>query len=100
MSVVSKDSILESVKTMIGETPSDEGLELMENISDTYADLESRVNDTEDWKTKYEENDRQWRQKYTERFSSGSAPEDDTDPEPDDEPPTPKTFEELFEVKE
>ena len=95
MSVVSKDSILESVKTLVSETPTDEGLELMENISDTYADLESRVNDTEDWKTKYEENDRQWRQKYTERFSSGGG-EPDPDPEPDDEPPEPTTFEELF----
>ena len=99
MSVVSKDSILESVKTMAGETPDDTALGLMENISDTFADLESRVNDTEDWKTKYEENDKQWREKYAERFSSGGA---DPDPEPDpmDEPPKPTRFEDLFSVKE
>lgn len=99
MSVVTKDSILESVKTLVGETPTDEGLALMENISDTYADLESRVNDTEDWKTKYEENDKQWRQKYTERFSSGNDLEVEQEDDLDDEPPEPTSFEELF-VKE
>ena len=95
MSVVSRDSILESVKTLIGETPDDSGLSLMENISDTYADLESRVNDTEDWKIKYEENDKQWRQKYAERFSSGD-PDPDPDPEPIDDPPEKTRFEDLF----
>lgn len=95
MSVVSKDSILERVKTMAGETPDDAVIALMEDVSDTYADLEGKVNDTEDWKTKYEENDRQWRAKYTERFSSGGG-EPDPEPEPKDEPRKVLTFEELF----
>jgi len=95
MSVVSKESILESVKSMTGETPSDDAIALMENISDTFGDLESRVNDTEDWKTKYEENDKQWREKYTERFSSGGGDPDPT-PKPKDEPPKVLTFEDLF----
>ena len=95
MSVVSKESILESVKMMAGETPNDDAIALMENISDTYGDLESRVNDTEDWKTKYEENDKQWREKYTERFSSGCG-EGDPDPMPKEEPPKIMTFEDLF----
>lgn len=96
MAVVTKESILESVRTMAGETPDDSAIALMENISDTYGDLENRVNDTEDWKTKYEENDKQWREKYTERFSSGGGTPD-PDPESDDEPlDEPSTFEDLF----
>lgn len=95
MAVVSKDSILERVKAIAGETPDDSAISLMEDVSDTYADLEERVNDTEDWKTKYEENDKQWRSKYTERFSSGGG-EPDPEPEPKDEPRKVLTFEELF----
>ena len=56
-----------------------------------------------DWKKKYEENDKQWREKYRDRFFSGN--EDGTknpDPiEPPTEPNTlppdsPKTFDDLF----
>ena len=57
--------------------------------------MKSRASgDGEDWKTKYEENDKEWRRKYTERFfSKGEDPEDPEDPEEEE----PKTFEDLFE---
>ena len=48
-----------------------------------------------DWKTKYEENDKMWRERYTTRFFS-KEPEPDPKPEPEPEPEVKKTFSDLF----
>lgn len=66
--VRSKDEILESIKTRIGEDTSDEALSIIEDINDTIDDLNNRVTEAGDWKAKYEENDASWRMKYKERF--------------------------------
>ena len=100
MSVVSKDEILASIKTVIGDTPSDESITLIENVTDTLSDYEERLSDTTDWKAKYEENDREWKEKYTDRFFIPPADEGDGAPPPaDDEPKAPTTFEELFKTE-
>lgn len=101
MAVKNINEIMESVKARIGEDTSDEALAFIEDISDTLNDYNSRVSEAGDWKRKYEENDSSWRKKYQERFFQGT-PDDGTvitDPEPDPEPNTPTTFEELFETK-
>lgn len=98
MAIVSKDSILQSVKAMIGETPNDEALTLLEDVADTFGDLEAKASDTTDWKTKYEDNDKEWRRKYTERFTSGEVKDDDREDETiEEEPPKKTKFEDLFE---
>lgn len=98
--VKTKQEILEAIKDRFGEKPEDEVIALLEDVTDTLTDLETRANgDSEDWKTKYEENDKEWRRKYTERFFSpddGSKPE----PEPEHEPKKPNRFEDLFIVEE
>lgn len=63
MAVKSKEEILQAVKARLGDDDSDEVISLMEDISDTF---DSFTN--EDWKRKYEDNDREWRRKYKERF--------------------------------
>ena len=68
MAVRSKDEILATIKDRIGEDTSDEALALIEDINDTYDDLDARISEAGDWKTKYETNDAEWRQKYKERF--------------------------------
>lgn len=94
MAVRTREEIMESIRTRIGDSTEDEDIALLEDISDTFDDMESRASgDGEDWKTKYEENDKEWRRKYTERFfSKGEDPED-----PEEEEEEPKTFEDLFE---
>lgn len=96
--VKSKEEILEYLKGKMGEEPDDESIAFLEDVTDTLSDYESKVTDTEDWKTKYEENDKEWRRKYTERFFS-SEPENVPDADPDDPPAehTPMSFEDLFE---
>lgn len=66
MAVVTKERLLEAVKLTLGENTSDEAIKLIEDITDTIANYESL--NKEDWKTKYEENDRTWRERYRNRF--------------------------------
>lgn len=103
--IKSKEEILNSIKTIIGETPSDEAIALLEDITDTLESSTGGSSD-EDKKTieelqkQLKDNDDEWRRKYTERFFNPSpTPEpennennDDTDNEKD----SPKTFDELF----
>lgn len=96
MAVKNKEEILEAIKTRVGEQTDDETISFLEDVSDTFTDLETRANvDGEDWKTKYEENDKMWRERYTTRFFS-KEPEPDPKPEPEPEPEVKKTFSDLF----
>lgn len=93
MAVRTIEEILESFKTRLGENPDDDSISFLEDVTDTLDDFEKRANgDGTDWKSKYEENDANWRKKYTERFFS-DEPEPNPKPEPDD---TPRTFSDLF----
>lgn len=97
MAVKTREEILESFKSRLGENTDDETISFLEDITDTLDDFEKRANgDGTDWKSKYEENDASWRKKYTERFFSGE-PNPDPKPEPKPEPDnTPTTFSDLF----
>lgn len=97
MAVKTREEILESFRTRIGENPDDESISFLEDVTDTLNDFEARANsDGTDWKSKYEENDANWRKKYTERFFSD---EPELTPKPDPEQGrdnTPRTFSDLF----
>lgn len=97
MAVKTREEILESFKTRLGENPDDESISFLEDVTDTLDDFEKRANgDGTDWKSKYEENDANWRKKYTERFFSNEPepnPKPESKPEPDN---TPRTFSDLF----
>lgn len=103
MSVLSKADLLDKIKTRLGDDSSDDALALIEDVTDTFGDLETKAKgDGTDWKAKYEENDKAWRERYKSRFFDG-APEgggnhSPVDPEPlEPEDATPQTFDELFE---
>lgn len=97
MAVKTREEILESFKSRLGENTDDKTISFLEDITDTLDDFEKRANgDGTDWKSKYEENDANWRKKYTERFFSGE-PNPEPKPEPKPEPDnTPRTFSDLF----
>lgn len=75
MAVRSKEDLLSIIKDRIGESTTDEDISLIEDINDTYNDLETRVSEAGDWKAKYEENDASWRTKYKERFFKAEVKE-------------------------
>ena len=100
MAVKTKDELLEIIKERIGDDTSDETISFIEDITDTLSDYEEKAtnSDTEDWKTKYEENDKMWREKYRERFFSKEVEKEDEDFS-DDEVKS-LSYDDLFEEKE
>ncbi len=95
MAIKSKDEILQTIKSIIGENADDTNLALLEDVSDTLDDYENRNNDGTDWKQKYEDNDKEWRQRYKDRFFSREV-EEDNDLDNDEPEPVKITFDDLF----
>ena len=100
MAVRTKDELLEIIKGRIGDDTSDETISFIEDITDTLSDYEEKVtkSDEEDWKTKYEENDKMWREKYRERFFSKEVEKEDEDFSEDEVKSL--SYDDLFEEKE
>lgn len=96
MAVRTTQEIIDALRETFGESPDDTQLAMLEDVSDTFTDLNEKSG--EDWKTKYEENDKAWRKRYTDRFSGKADPEHDT-PEDDSESPKPLTYESLFKTE-
>lgn len=101
MAIISKDDILNKLKDRIGDDTSDEALQFIEDVADTYNDLESRSKDQTDWEKKYKENDDAWRKKYKERFFAPSKDDSDPGPESDDEDDQNKhlSYNDLFKIE-
>lgn len=94
MAKLSKDELIEKVKKYAGDRTDDETIEIIEDISDS---IDSH--DADEWKQKYEENDKMWREKYISRFFEKND-EEIEDPTNEDEEKEYKTFEDLFEEEE
>lgn len=96
MAIVSKEDLIKRLSEKFGDDNSDEVIQLTEDLSDTLNDFDSRINDTEDWKAKFEENDNMWRKKYKDRFLEPSDNEEEIHEQGEDEN-TNVTFNDLFE---
>lgn len=100
---LSKEELLEKVKTYVGDRADDETLEIIEDISDSFESSES-AEKIEEIKTEYESKianlDNEWREKYKARFFSekedieNEADESETDNDDKTE------YSDLFEKKE
>lgn len=91
--------LLSSLNERFKDDTSDDVLTLLEDFTDTLNDFESKLK--EDWKTKYIENDKAWRDKYRARFFAGKEENKDdlpeeTDNEPDEDKSSTITFDDLF----
>lgn len=100
MAIVTRDEILNSIKENFEDRLEDEKvISLIENISDTIDDYASKA--STDWKQKYEENDKAWKKKYTDRFfhkpvDENEDEQNDNDSVEQEEPKKKYTFDELF----
>lgn len=74
MAIVGRSELYNAIKTVIGDRTDDDTIKLLEDFDDTLNDYDSRVG--EDWRTKYEQNDAEWRRKYVDRFN-GTSPDED-----------------------
>lgn len=93
--IKSKDEILTLIKERIGEDTSDEAIQIVEDVTDTLNDYETRVADSGDWKARYEQNDAEWRKKYRDRFFEGEAPKE-KESEDETEEVKSYSYEDLF----
>ena len=95
MAKLSKDELIEKVRKYVGDRTDDETIEIIEDISDS---IDS--SDADEWKQKYEENDKMWRDKYISRFVEKKEDELDTPTEHEEEEKEYNSFEDLFEEEE
>lgn len=95
MAKLTKNELIEKVKKYVGDRTDDETIEIIEDISDS---IDS--SDADEWKQKFEENDKMWRDKYISRFLEKKEDELDTPTEHEDEEKEYISFEDLFEEEE
>lgn len=95
MAKLSKDELIEKVRQYVGDRTDDETIEIIEDISDS---VDS--SDADEWKQKYEDNDKMWRDKYISRFVEKKEDEPDTPAEQGEEEKEYNSFEDLFEEEE
>lgn len=92
MAKLSKDELIEKVRKYVGDRTDDETIGIIEDISDS---IDS--SDADEWKQKYEENDKMWRDKYISRFVEKKEDELDTPTEHEEEEKEYNSYEDLFE---
>lgn len=95
MAKLSKDELIEKVKKYVGDRTDDETIEIIEDISDS---IDSP--DADEWRQKFEENDKMWRDKYISRFLEKKEDELDTPTEHEEEEKVYISFDDLFEEEE
>ena len=91
MAKLSKDELIEKVRKYVGDRTDDESIEIIEDISDS---IDS--SDADEWKQKYEENDKMWRDKYVSRFFDKKEEFLETPTEHEEEEKEYNSYEDLF----
>lgn len=82
MAVLSKEDFFARLHTRIGEDTSDEAISFLEDMTDTFNDLEKRATgDGVNWEQRYHDLDESWKKRYRHRFFSGESnmPSDEGD---------------------
>lgn len=110
--ILSKADFMKVIKERVGDDTSDESLKFIEDMNDTYNDLEKKLNPNkktdEQWEEELKKKDDEWREKYKARFFEGveeSGDKDKVDPllMPEDNKPTKEetiTVDDLFKESE
>lgn len=95
MARLTRDELIEKVRKYVGDRTDDETIEIIEDISDS---IDS--SDDDEWRQKFEENDKMWRDKYISRFLEKKEDDLDTPTEHEEEEKEYNSFEDLFEEEE
>ena len=100
MAVKTFDELMSAIADRTKDMTDDETLQFIEDVSDTLKNYEELSSENANWKEKFETNDKEWRERYRERFFTAEEKTDDDDgPEPEPEV-VKKTYEDLFEEEE
>lgn len=95
MARLTRDELIEKVRKYVGDRTDDETIEIIEDISDS---IDS--SDDDEWRQKFEENDKMWRDRYISRFLEKKEDELDTPTEHEEEEKDYNSFEDLFKEEE
>ena len=96
MSILSRDEYFEAVHQMVGDDTSDDAITFLENMTDTYNDMESRSSgDSAEWERKLNALDESWKKRYRHRFFSGGGGNPDVD-SPEEKSAEDITVDDLF----
>lgn len=95
MAKLSKDELIEKIKKYVGDRTDDETIEIIEDITDSID-----ASDADEWKRKYEENDKMWRDKYVSRFFDKKEEYIETPTEHEEEEKEYNSYEDLFEKED
>lgn len=103
MAKLTRDEFFSRLHDRIGDDTSDEAISFLEDMTDTFNDLETRATgDGTDWEKKYHELDESWKKRYRHRFFNGgdkSISDEVETVEVDTPTPEEITVEDLFEDK-
>lgn len=94
--IKSREEILSLIKDRIGDDTSDDAIQIIEDVTDTLNDYETRVADSGDWKARYEQNDAEWRKRYRDRFFDGEVKDEKETEKETEEVQKTYTYDELF----
>lgn len=97
MAFLEKEEFFDSLNAYIGDRSDDETIKFIEDMTDTYTELEKRQSETEDWKKKYSDLDDAWKKRYRKRFFSGTIVSDSDEDFKEDVTDETITTEDLFE---
>ena len=105
MAILNKEEFMNRLQERIGDDTSDEAMTFIEDMTDTFNDMETRSSGQSDeqWKQRYDELDKSWREKYKARFfNSETTPDDVKEVQEDDvkDDAEEKTYADLFEERE
>ena len=106
MAKLSKNELIEKIKKYVGDRTDDETIEIIEDITDSIdtsdADEWRQKYEENDkiWRQKYEENDKMWRDKYVSRFFDKKDEGLETPTEHEEEEKEYNSYEDLFEKEE
>ena len=71
MAVLTRDDFFDRVQKIVGTDTSDDSLTFIEDMTDTYNNLDEKANgDGTDWEQRYKDLDEAWKEKYKKRFFS------------------------------
>lgn len=73
--ILTRDEFFNRVSEFVGDRSDDAAIDFIEDMSETFDDMERRIADggEADYKKLLEENDRVWRERYKARFFNGKS---------------------------
>ena len=74
MAFLGRDDFFKRIHDYIPDATSDNDISFLEDITDTYNDMDNRANSQgEDWEKKYNELNETWKKRYQHRFYNGPS---------------------------